>query len=134
MSVVVDASLVVAALTDTSSVGRWAEEIVLAPALAAPHLLPAETANVLRRAELAGLLSSDATASAHSELLALRLRLVGYSSIAERAWELRRNVTSYDAWYVALAERLGVPLATTDERLTRASGPRCEFLTPPEPS
>ena len=49
---------------------------------------------------------------------------------AQRAWELRHNLTSYDAWYVAVAEALGLPLATLDEGLARASGPKCDFLTP----
>ena len=44
---------------------------------------------------------------------------------------LRENVTSYDAWYVALAEALDCPLVTLDRRLSRASGPTCEFITPP---
>jgi predicted nucleic acid-binding protein len=45
----------------------------------------------------------------------------------ERIWELRENVTPADAAYVALAEELGAPLLTTDARLTRAVGPRCQF-------
>ena len=50
---------------------------------------------------------------------------------AQRIWELRGNVTAYDAWYVALAEALGSELATVDLRLSRASGCQCVFLTPP---
>jgi predicted nucleic acid-binding protein len=48
---------------------------------------------------------------------------------AERIWELRHAITSYDAWYVAIAEALRLPLATLDKRLARARGPKCEFLT-----
>jgi len=51
-------------------------------------------------------------------------------SFDERVWQLRANVTPYDAWYVALAEALDVPLATLDLRLATAPGPRCRFLTP----
>ena len=50
---------------------------------------------------------------------------------AERVWALRHNLTAYDAWYVAVAEALDCPLATLDRRLSRASGPACEVLTPP---
>jgi len=46
-------------------------------------------------------------------------------------WDLRTNVTAYDAWYVALAETLGAKLATLDTRLSRATGPRCGFTSPP---
>jgi predicted nucleic acid-binding protein len=60
----------------------------------------------------------------------LNLELFSFEPIAERVWELRHTITSYDAWYVAVAEALGLPLATTDERLARASGPSCDFLTP----
>ncbi|MGI9033553.1 MAG: type II toxin-antitoxin system VapC family toxin [Acidimicrobiales bacterium] len=48
-----------------------------------------------------------------------------------RVWELRRVVTAYDAWYVAVAESLSVPLATLDRKLGRAPGPRCAFEMPP---
>ena len=49
---------------------------------------------------------------------------------ADRVWELRSTVTAYDAWYVALAETLDATLATLDEKLSRATGPRCAFVVP----
>jgi predicted nucleic acid-binding protein len=58
------------------------------------------------------------------------LELFSFEPFAERVWVLRHNVTSYDAWYVALAEVLRLPLATLDERLVKAKGPTCNFLTP----
>ena len=64
--------------------------------------MPVEVANVLRRSELAGNISSDVASLAHGELASLRLELFPYYSFADRVWELRRTVTSYDAWYVAL--------------------------------
>lgn len=131
MTVVVDASVVVAALIDTGPLGAWAEAQVLAGPLAAPHLMPVETANILRRASLAGEISADTASLAHRDLLSLRLRLFPYSACAGRVWELRPNVTAYDAWYVALAETLDAPLATLDVRLSRAAGPRCVFVLPP---
>ena len=132
MTLVVDASLIVSALVDGGSEGRWAEAEIAGAALAAPHLLPVEVASVLRRAVIARELSDDVASLAHSDLVALRIELFPYEPVAQRAWELRANLASHDAWYVALAESLGAPLATLDRKLSRAPGPRCEFRTPPK--
>ena len=130
MSLVVDASVVVAALVDGGADGAWAEPHLAAEGLASPNLMPAEVANILRRAVLAGSLSSDAASLAHRDLLDLRIELFPYEPYAERVWDLRANVTAYDAWYVAVAEELGAPLATLDQRLVRSAGPRCQFTSP----
>ena len=127
----VDASVVAAALVDSGSLGYWAESVLSAGPLAAPHLLPVETANILRRMGNAGDISSDVAALAHFDLLSLRTELFPYAPFGRRVWELRDNVTAYDAWYVALAELLDAPLATLDTKLSRAPGTRCRFLTPP---
>ncbi|MGH9068763.1 MAG: type II toxin-antitoxin system VapC family toxin [Acidimicrobiales bacterium] len=82
---------------------------------------------------MAGRISNDSAALAHQELLALPIELFPYGPLAPRIWELRDNLSAYDAWYVALAELLGTDLATLDIRLARAPGPRCGFLTPPGP-
>ncbi len=131
MTVVVDASVVVAALVDGGRNGQWAESVLLADPLVAPALMPAEVGNVLRRAWLAGDLSEDVAAQAHADLLALRAKLLPYEPFALRIWDLRATLTAYDAWTVAVAEILDVPLATLDRRMTRAPGPRCTFRTPP---
>ncbi len=131
MTVVVDASVVVAALIDQGPLGAWAEAQLLSGPLAAPHLMPVEAANVLRRSALAGDISADVASLAHDDLISLRLELFPYSSCAARVWELRPNVTAYDGCYVALAESLGARLATLDVRLSQAHGPRCEFVIPP---
>lgn len=127
---VVDASLVVAALVDGGANGTWAEEMLGGDQLAAPHLMPVEVANVLRRAVQKGDLSADSAALAHADLVALRISLFPYAPFAARVWELRGSLTSYDAWYVALAETLRARLGTLDLRLGRAHGPRCRFETP----
>jgi predicted nucleic acid-binding protein len=93
--------------------------------------MPVEAANILRRAAAMGDISADVAAMAHADLLDLRVELFPYAPFAARVWELRDNVTSYDAWYVALAEYLGSSVATLDMRLARATGPRCGFETPP---
>lgn len=131
MTAVVDASVVVAALIDDGPAGRWAEELVASTPLAAPHLMPVEAANILRRAALAGDVSDDTAALAHADLVALVVELFPYDVLADRIWELRGSVTTYGAWYVALAEWLKAPLATLDDRLARAPGPRCSFIGPP---
>jgi predicted nucleic acid-binding protein len=99
--------------------------------LFAPHLLPAEVANVLRRSVGASLVSTEVAALAHADLLDLPIELVPYEPAGPRVWELRSNLTAYDAWYVGVAELLEAPLATLDHRLARAAGPTCPFVTPP---
>jgi predicted nucleic acid-binding protein len=130
VSAVVDASLLVAATSDTGAEGRWAEDVVRAGGLVAPHLALVEATNILRRFELAGRLGRMEAGAASRDLLQLDLELVSFSPFAERVWELRANVTSYDAWYIAVAEQCDLPLATLDRRLARATGPRCRFLLP----
>ena len=70
-------------------------------------------------------------AIAHRDLLRLDMETFPFAPFAERVWALRSSLTSYDAWYVALAEALGCPLATLDRRLSRAGGSACEFVVPP---
>ena len=130
--VVVDASALVAYATDTGPVGAWVRGVVRNSApLAAPAFTLAEAANALRSMELRGQLTAPEAARAYRDLLGLDLDLHPYEPFAERVWELRHNLNSYDAWYVALAEALGCPLVTIDYRLVRSPGTACAFLTPP---
>jgi predicted nucleic acid-binding protein len=128
VSVVLDASVVVAALVDSGPDGTWAESLLDEPGLCAPHLLPVEAADILRRGVLAGDLTADTASLAHRDLLDLRIELFAYEPFAHRIWQLRDNLTSDASWYVAVAEVLDAPLATLDGRLRCASGPRCAFL------
>jgi predicted nucleic acid-binding protein len=130
VTTVIDASVVTATLLDSGAMGTWADAVMLTGPLAAPQLLPVETASILRRMVIAGELSSDSGALAHGQLLTLRTQLFPYGPLGQRVWELRENVTPDDAWYVALAEALDAPLATLDIRLSRAPGTRCRFVTP----
>lgn len=130
MTLVVDASVLVAALVDTGADGTWAEGMLGSDVLVGPHLLPVEAANVLRRAALAGDLSADSAALAHADLLRLPIELFAYAPFADRAWALRDTISAYDAWYVALAESLDAAVATLDRRLARAASARCRFITP----
>lgn len=133
MSVVVDSSVLVAALVDSGPRGAWAEEILLSRSLHAPELARAETANILRRLERAKEIAAPEANAAYDDLMQLNLELFSFDPFADRIWELRHTVTSYDAWYIAIAEALRLPLATLDERLSRATGPICEFLIPGAP-
>ncbi|GAA0608965.1 type II toxin-antitoxin system ribonuclease VapC1 [Sporichthya brevicatena] len=131
MTVVVDASVVVAALIDSGPTGTWADALLDGDDLAAPHLMQVEAANILRRCEITGAVEKDTAVLAHADLLALRVARFPYDPFADRVWELRHNLTAYDALYVAVAEALGADLATLDRRLASATGPRCGFLVPP---
>lgn len=133
MTLVVDASMVVAALVDSGTDGRWAEALLASGPLAAPHLLVVEAANILRRSAASGAISAEQASMAHADLLDLRVEFFPYAPFAARIWELRENVTCYDAWYVAVAETFNAPLATLDVRLANAPGPRCRFVVS-EPS
>lgn len=132
MTSVVDASVVVAALVDAGPGGEWAETQLQKAALVAPHLMPVEAANILRRAVLSRDLSVEAATLAHADLLGLKVELFPYEPFADRVWELRGNLTAYDAWYVALAETLKADFITLDARLARASGPRCTIVALPD--
>ena len=112
--VVVDASAAVALLVDAGPDGRWAERVLAREQVAAPHLMPVEVANILRRAAARGEISADAAALAHADLVALPVELFPYEPFASRVWDLRGNLTAYDAWYIALAEALGAKVATLD--------------------
>lgn len=131
MSGVIDASALVAALVDSGHDGVWARNAILEGPLAAPELALVETSNLLRRLELSGSVSRLEATAAHRDLLRLKLDVYPFAPFADRVWELRSSLTSYDAWYVALAEALDWPLLTLDRRISRANTPRCEVLVPP---
>lgn len=131
MTTVVDASLLVAALVDSGHEGRWAESALAEGHLAGPELVLVEATNILRRLEQRGDISSIEATTAHGDLLRLEIELFPFAPFAERIWALRGNLTSYDAWYVALAEALDCPLLTLDRRLSRAHGPTCDIFTSP---
>jgi predicted nucleic acid-binding protein len=130
VSVVVDASVLVAALVDTGPHGSWAEEVVAGAGLHAPGLARVEATNILRRLERAKEITLPEANAAHEDLMQLSMELFDFDPFAERVWDLRHTITSYDAWYVAVAEALKLPLATLDHRLSKAKDVSCDFLTP----
>lgn len=116
--IVVDASVVLEILLNTP-VGARLGERLFAPGqtLHAPHLLDLEVAQVLRRYALAGDLEPARGLDALEDLAALPLTRYPHDLFLKRIWELRANVTAYDAAYLALAEALDVPFLTRDAAL-----------------
>ena len=127
---IVDASVVVAGVLADQRHDEWALEVLLRGRLAAPHLMPVEVTQKLRRDVIRGSVTASDADVAMGDLARLPIDLYPFEPVAQRVWELRDTVSAYDAWYVALAEALDVPLATLDTRLAKATGPRCAFLVP----
>jgi predicted nucleic acid-binding protein len=130
LSTIIDSSVVVAALVDSGPHGDWAEEVIAGGLLQAPELVRTEATNIFRRLERAKLITTPEANAAQDDLMQLDIDLFPFEPFAGRIWELRHNVTSYDAWYVAIAEALKLPLATLDEPLSKSNGVTCKFLTP----
>ena len=124
---VVDASVVAPAVADGGDDGRRYRRRLRGEQLAAPDLLRIEVLSVLRRQHRLGRLDAGQVAAAVDDLLDLDLEVYPTEPLLRRAWELRENVTAYDACYVALAEALGCALLTADARLSRAGGPICDI-------
>jgi predicted nucleic acid-binding protein len=125
---VLDASVLVEYLTDGEYAASSRRHLSGSPGwLWAPHLVDAEVGQALRGVVRAGELTPKAAKAALADLMELRLQRVSHHLLAERAWELRENVSFYDALYVALAEQLEAPLVTLDARLAKAPGVRAEI-------
>jgi predicted nucleic acid-binding protein len=92
--------------------------------LHAPHLLDVEVLHVIRRYNLTREMTDDRAEEAIRNHLALPIERYSHELLAGRIWQLRSNLTAYDAAYVALAELLGAPLVTTDARLARSAAAR----------
>lgn len=129
--IVVDASVIVVALGDDGDAGRLVRQRLRGERLSAPEVIDLEVLSAWRRLVAAGALTDDRALQSVGDLMDLRVRRVSHRFLMERCWELRSNLTAYDAAYVALAERLDTTLVTVDGPLARAPGPRCtiELLT-----
>ena len=124
--IVIDASAEVAILLN---IGQGVEGIrsrIARPGetLHIPHLFEIEVLHALRSLTLRGTVSSERARLALDRLRNTRFVRYPHTALTERIWELRENLTAYDAAYIALAEALDAPLVTTDARLARASGIR----------
>lgn len=121
--IVVDASVVVEVLL-RSDAGAALEERLFDgnDSLHAPHMLDVEVAHALRRCALHRDIDERHGRDALADLAAMSIARYGHQPLLERIWQLRHNLTAYDAAHLALAERLGAPLLTRDSALASVTG------------
>lgn len=123
--IVVDASVLAPALADDTADGDAARAALSGQTLTAPEIIDLEVVSVLRRQVATDQLTVARAHLAMADLLDLPLRRVPHLRVIERCWDLRHNLTVYDASYVSLAELLDLVLVTGDRRLASAPGLRC---------
>jgi predicted nucleic acid-binding protein len=119
--IVLDASAAVLALLNDGH----ARQALARETVAVPHLVDAELANALSTQARRGTIGADGARAALVQWARLGLRRFAVVGLLPRIWELRDNLTAYDATYAALAEALECNLVTADARLARAPGPTC---------
>ena len=124
--IVIDASVVVTGLADDGPDGDRVRARLRGERLAAPQVIDLEVASAWRRLVSAGSLDERRAALALADLDAMRIERAPHRPLLARCWELRHNLTIYDAAYLALAELMDATLLTGDERLADAPGARCE--------
>ena len=129
--IVVDASAVIELVARSPAGLRVAERVSGADeTLHAPHLIDVEVAHALRRLTLAGAISTRTATARLAALATLAVERYPHTDLLARIWELRENVTAYDAAYLALAEALGAPLLTCDRALLDVPGCSALVETP----
>ncbi|MCB1253767.1 MAG: type II toxin-antitoxin system VapC family toxin [Austwickia sp.] len=124
---VVDASVLAVALLDDGANGDALRARLRGEDLAAPSIIDLEVLSVWRGLARSGPLDARRAALAVDDLRVLPLQRVDPTVLIERCWELRENLTVYDASYVALAEAMQAALITGDRRIARAPGPLCSI-------
>lgn len=127
---VVDASCLFEVITEGSLAEKTRQTLVASEELAAPSIIDVEVVGLLRRDALLGGLESGRAEIALAELNDWPGERVPLRALNTRVWQLRYNVRTWDAYYVALAEYLGAPLVTLDRRLASAVGPECDVIVP----
>lgn len=128
--IVADASVVLELLLAGGEADGMADLLLGEEAVAAPHLLDLEVAQVLRRWSLRGALDHERAAQALDDLLALPIARQPHDLVVERVWELRENLTAYDAAYLALAELLDARLVTLDRGLAAVARRTVQVVVP----
>jgi predicted nucleic acid-binding protein len=123
---VVDTSAVIAALAGRPRIAALRRRLGTDGDLHAPHLIDVELIHALRRLVRRGDLSEDRAEDCRSDYADLTIIRYSHQALADRMWELRKNLTAHDAAFVALSEALAVPLVTCDARLVEASGHRAD--------
>lgn len=119
---VIDTSAALAAVLDDPHVPRLKSRIAGDDDLRAPHLIDVEALHVLRGMVMRGSVDERRAGAAREDLADLSLVRYPHEAFTDRIWELRHNLTAYDAAFVALAEALEVPLVTCDAKLAAAPG------------
>jgi len=125
--IVIDNSVLIAAFLETGRRGDAAREVMRRPDLTAPELIDVEAVHSARGLLRGGKISRPSADRFLAELPDLAIHRIPHRPLLARMWELRDNLTAYDACYVALAEDLQAPLATGDRALVSAPGLRCAF-------
>ena len=125
--IVIDASAAILGLLNDGEARAMLRE----GAVVCPHLADSEVTHALRSQVLRGDLGADDAGRAIETWGRLGVERIGVQGLLPRIWELRDNVSAYDATYVAVAEALEAPLVTADGRLARAPGPRCTISVVP---
>ncbi|EST26466.1 hypothetical protein N566_23885 [Streptomycetaceae bacterium MP113-05] len=123
--IVLDNSAFVALLTDPGVVGKALASRLEGDDLAAPGVIDLEAVSALRGLLRGGKITRRTADRAMAQVPLFPLERVPCLGLLPRIWELRENLTAYDAAYVALAEQLDAPLVTGDAKLQRAFGVRC---------
>lgn len=126
-ALVVDASVLVVALGDDEGRGAEVRRRLQGTTLHAPALIDLEVTSALRGLATGQVLTASRATAALRDLADLPVHRAPHLPLLSRCWELRDNLTTYDAAYGALAELLDLPLLTADARIARASGPRCRI-------
>jgi predicted nucleic acid-binding protein len=122
---VVDASVLAPAIVDAGTDGTTIRARLRGESIAGPDLVRIEVLAVVRKRRIDGSLTIDQAEAAVDDLLDFPLSVFPAAPLVRRVWELRDNLTAYDAFYVALAEALDCPLLTADARLANAPGNNC---------
>lgn len=127
---VIDSSVIVAALLDTAELGTRARSSIRGKRLIAPQGVDLEVISAIRGLNLGGEFDEQAASQSVDAFRRMRIARTPISTLITRIWQLRHNISPYDAAFVALAEALDAPLLTYDTKLARAAGPRCQIVLP----
>lgn len=124
---VVDASVLVDALASSGTAGERARQTLQGVRWAAPEHLRVEVFHAIRGRAIGSKIDPESARRFVQRLSRAAITTVATGPLLERMWELRANLSGYDAAYVASAEHLGVSLVTADARLAAAPGLRCQI-------
>jgi predicted nucleic acid-binding protein len=127
VAIVADTSALLPALVDAGSAGQAARVALNVPDLIAPALIDVEVVHALRGRVRGGKLEARIAVQAIADLRRIPMERFDMLPLLDRVWQLRENLTAYDATFVALAEAFDAVLVTGDERLAKSTGPLCGF-------